>query len=66
MVTTTKLRALRVRQPFAELIMTGEKGIEHRSRSVNLRGGRVMPVVKLSSVELALVAHALDELAARA
>jgi hypothetical protein len=46
--------------------MTGEKGIEHRSRPVNLRGGRVMPVVKLSSLELALIANALDELAARA
>jgi hypothetical protein len=38
MAATTKLRALSIRQPFAELIMTGEKDIEYRSRPVNLRG----------------------------
>ena len=32
-----KMRALSIRQPFAELIMTGEKNIEYRSRPVNLR-----------------------------
>jgi hypothetical protein len=37
MSAKTKMRALSIRQPFAELIMTGEKDIEYRSRPVNLR-----------------------------
>lgn len=32
-----KMRALSIRQPFAELIMTGDKDIEYRSRPVTLR-----------------------------
>ena len=32
-----KLRALSIRQPFAEMIMTGEKDIEYRSWPVRLR-----------------------------
>jgi hypothetical protein len=37
MATNLKLRALSIRQPFAELIMTGEKKIEYRSRPTKLR-----------------------------
>ena len=33
-----KLRALSIRQPFADLIMTGDKKIAYRSRPVRLRG----------------------------
>jgi hypothetical protein len=33
-----KLRALSVRQPYAERILTGEKVIEYRSRPTKIRG----------------------------
>ena len=33
----SKMRALSVRQPFAELILTGEKTIEYRSRRTHIR-----------------------------
>ncbi len=33
-----KMRALSVRQPFAELILTGDKTIEYRSRRTHIRG----------------------------
>lgn len=32
------LRALSIRQPFAELILLGQKPIEYRSRPTNIRG----------------------------
>lgn len=33
-----KLRALSIRQPFAELVMRGSKKFEYRSRSTRIRG----------------------------
>jgi hypothetical protein len=33
-----KMRALSIRQPYAEQILSGEKKIEYRSRSTNIRG----------------------------
>jgi len=33
-----KIRALSVRQPFAELIVSGQKPIEYRSRRTHIRG----------------------------
>lgn len=33
-----KMRALSIRQPYAEQILIGEKIIEYRSRSTNIRG----------------------------
>lgn len=32
------MRALSIRQPYAEMIMRGEKRIEYRSRPTNIRG----------------------------
>jgi len=37
MSPNAKMRALSIRHPFAEWIMTGEKDIEYRSRRTNLR-----------------------------
>jgi len=37
MVPTTNMRALSVRQPFAEIITTGEKDIEYRSQRTHIR-----------------------------
>ena len=34
----TKIRALSVRQPFVEMILTGDKPIEYRSRRTHIRG----------------------------
>ena len=33
-----KMRALSIRQPFVEQILTGDKGIEYRSRRTHIRG----------------------------
>lgn len=33
-----KIRALSVRQPYADRILSGEKGIEYRSFKTNIRG----------------------------
>lgn len=35
--TATPLRAISIRQPFVELILTGKKTIEYRSRKTNIR-----------------------------
>jgi hypothetical protein len=37
-VARTKMRALSVRQPYAERILTGEKVIEYRTRRTHIRG----------------------------
>lgn len=34
----SKMRALSVRQPYAELILSGKKKIEYRSRRTHIRG----------------------------
>ncbi len=38
MVQPLRMRALSVRQPFAELIVSGRKAIEYRSRRTHIRG----------------------------
>lgn len=35
---TEKLKGLSLRQPWAELVIRGEKTVEYRSRPVNIRG----------------------------
>ena len=35
---TEKMRALSIRQPYAEQIMRGQKTIEYRSKKTNIRG----------------------------
>ena len=47
----TNTRALSIRQPWAELIMLGEKDTEYRSRATNVRG-RIAIYASLSNEDL--------------
>lgn len=60
MAKKTKMRALSVRQPFAELIMTGDKDTEYRTRRTHIRGRVYIYACKAASCLEDFEDHGLD------